>query len=249
MEKVEAARVNWRSVAAYYAIACLWSWPFFWRRDILHIPDTPLTSMSKVVIHWGLMWGPGIAALVCMLAYRRSHKRVITLGGNSWVRSVLFYLTLFFLLSMFRAHALYGYDKSALVAASPMFISILGEELGWRGFLQDALRPLPPVRRFVLIGVLWEFWHFTTRTSHGLSPLRIAVTLLISYSAVILLSFIIGYAAERSRSVIVAVALHSYLDVLLNNLDLYLPLLLALPVWGLLLLTWPRATTARDVTR
>ena len=36
----------------------------------------------------------------------------------------------------------------------------------------------------------------------------------------ILLSFVIGYAAERSRSVIVAVSLHMYIDVLLSNLDL-----------------------------
>jgi hypothetical protein len=70
--------------------------------------------------------------------------------------------------------------------------------------------------------------------THGWSPLRIAVTLLISYSAVILLSFIIGYAAERSRSLVVAVSLHCYIDVLLNNLDLYIPLLLALPIWALL---------------
>jgi membrane protease YdiL (CAAX protease family) len=124
-----------------------------------------------------------------------------------------------------------------------MFVSILGEELGWRGFLQDALRPLSPVKRFVLIGVLWEFWHFTTRTTHGWSLQRIAVTLLISYSAVILLSFVLGYAAERSRSVVVAVSLHLYIDVLLNNLDLYIPLLLALPIWVLLLVTWPKAET------
>jgi hypothetical protein len=65
--------------------------------------------------------------------------------------------------------------------------------------------------------------------------------LLISYSAVILLSFIIGYAVERSFSVVVAVSLHMYIDVLLNNLDLYVPLLLALPIWALLLLTWPKA--------
>jgi membrane protease YdiL (CAAX protease family) len=126
-----------------------------------------------------------------------------------------------------------------------MFVSILGEELGWRGFLQDALRPLSPVKRFVLIGVLWEFWHFTTRTTHGWSSLRIAVTLLISYSAVIVLSFIIGYATERSRAVMVAVSLHMYIDVLLNNLDLYIPLLLALPIWAWLLLTWPKPTAVR----
>ena len=234
---------------AYYAIACLYSWPFFWRRDVLHISDTPLTSISKLLMHWGLMWGPAAAALVCMLTFRRSHERVITLGGNSWGRSVLFYFTPFCLLAMFRAHPLYGYNKSALIAAFPMLVSILGEELGWRGFLQDALRPLPPVKRFILIGVMWEFWHFTTRTAQGWSPLRTLVTLLISYSAVILLSFIIGYAAERSRSVIVAVGLHSYIDVLLNNLDLYVPLVMALPVWVLLLLTWPKVMTARGATQ
>ena len=241
METVAAARVNWRSVAVYYAIACLWSWPFFWRRDVFHIPDTPLNSLSRLVIHWGLMWGPGIAAMVCMLAFRRSHRRVITLGGSSWVRGILFYFTPFLVLAVFRAHTLFGYDEPALIAAFPMFVSVLGEELGWRGFLQDALRPLPPVKRFVLIGVLWEFWHFTTRTAHGWSPLRTSLTLLIFYSVVILLSFIIGFAVEWSQSVLVAVAIHSYIDVLLNNLDLYLPLLLVLPVWVLLLLSWPRA--------
>jgi membrane protease YdiL (CAAX protease family) len=128
-----------------------------------------------------------------------------------------------------------------------MFVSILGEELGWRGYLQDALRPLSPAKRFVLIGAFWEFWHFTTRTTHGWSPLRVAVTLLISYSAVIPLSFIIGYATERSRSVMVAVSLHMYLDVLLNNLDLYIPLLLALPIWAWLLLTWPKPTAVTSV--
>jgi uncharacterized protein len=242
MESPDRVHVNWKSVAAYYAIACLWSWPFFWRRDILHIPDIPMTSISKLLVHWGLMWGPGIAALVCMVAFRRSHRRVITIGGNSWSRSLLFYATPFLLLAVFRAHVLYGYDLPPLVAAFPIFVSILGEELGWRGFLQDALRPLSPVKRFVLIGTMWEFWHFTTRTTHG-SPLRIAVTLSIFYSAVILLSFVLGYAAERSRSVIVAVSLHLYIDVLLNNLDLYIPLLVALPIWGLLLLTWPKAET------
>jgi len=63
------------------------------------------------------------------------------------------------------------------------------------------------------------------------------------------LSFIIGYAAERSRSVIVAVSLHMYIDLLLNNLDLYVPMLLALPIWALLLLTWPKAkATASMIT-
>ena len=47
------------------------------------------------------------------------------------------------------------------------FFNILGEELGWRGFLQDALRPLARLPRYVLLGAIWEFWHFTNRTHQG----------------------------------------------------------------------------------
>ena len=142
MEDPARVRVNWKSVAAYYAVACLWSWPFYWRRDILHVPDTPITTISKLLIHWGLMWGPGIAALLCMAAFRRSHHRVITLGGNSWGRSILFYAAPFLLLAAFRVHVLYAYDRPALIAAFPMFVSILGEELGWR---LSSRRPSPLV--------------------------------------------------------------------------------------------------------
>ncbi len=31
----------------------------------------------------------------------------------------------------------------------------LGEELGWRGYLQDALRPLQVVPRYVVLGLMW----------------------------------------------------------------------------------------------
>ena len=38
------------------------------------------------------------------------------------------------------------FPRASFAPAFPMFISILGEELGWRGFLQDALRPLAPTQ-------------------------------------------------------------------------------------------------------
>lgn len=237
---------NWKSVAIYYLAACAWSWPFFWRRDILGISDDswPLANLIK---HWALMWGPGAAALVCFAVFRRSHVRKITILGTSWLRSIGFYALPFILLATAGSPVLYGYHLPPLLAAIPMFISILGEELGWRGYLQDALRPLAGGKRFVLIGVLWEFWHFTTRTTHGWSIKRVALTLLVSYTAVILLSFIIGYAAERSKSVVVAAAIHTYVDLLLNNLAYSGVLLLVLPLWAIMIATWPDRRSA-DVT-
>ena len=66
---------------------------------------------------------------------------------------------------------------------------ILGEELGWRGFLQDALRPLTPYKKYIIIGVMWELWHFTNRMSAGLEIstfIRVGIFIV----ALIILSFL-----------------------------------------------------------
>ena len=70
--------------------------------------------------------------------------------------------------------------------------------------------------------------------------MRFAIVQLIFYSSTILLSFLIGYAAERSRSVVVAVSIHAYADVFTAKPDLYVPLLLVLLVWVFLLVIWPK---------
>jgi uncharacterized protein len=112
------------------------------------------------------------------------------------------------------------------------FCRTLGEELGWRGFLQDALRPMRFVPRFLSIGILWEFWHVIARIDHH-SLGQLAIVLAISYPAVILLSFIVGIAVERSRSLCVAVSLHAWVD-----LAFYLHTEAAFGVLGISILFW-----------
>lgn len=38
-------------------------------------------------------------------------------------------------------------------------VTAVGEELGWRGYLHTALRPLGPLRSQLVSGVLWGVWH------------------------------------------------------------------------------------------
>jgi membrane protease YdiL (CAAX protease family) len=38
-------------------------------------------------------------------------------------------------------------------------LATLGEEVGWRGWLWPALRPLGPIRAAVVGGVIWGLWH------------------------------------------------------------------------------------------
>ena len=123
--------------------------------------------------------------------------------------------------------------------------TILGEELGWRGFLQDALRPLRPVPRYVLIGVLWELWHFTNRTSQGtLQQVLLKVSMFMA--GTIVLSALIGEATDRSRSLTVAITLHAWINLLFEmpHLATYLVAGAAVPFWLYLLYKWPQPKQA-----
>ncbi len=236
------ARTNWTAIVVYYFIACGFSWPFFWWSYAESWSRTAIPLCPRTM---GLMWGPGIAALVCFALFRKSHQRTITFWGNSKTLSALFYLFPMLLLAfthppagrllvaIFRNPEAYQVTPGLfLLDVGVRFCRTLGEELGWRGFLQDALRPLRFVPRFLSIGVLWEFWHVIARIDHR-SPGQLVVVLAISYPAVILLSFIIGMAVERSRSLCVAVSLHAWVD-----LAFYLHTNAAFGVLGISILFW-----------
>ncbi|HEY0839249.1 MAG TPA: CPBP family intramembrane glutamic endopeptidase [Vulgatibacter sp.] len=237
-----SARVDWTAVAVYFAIACLVSWPFFWWRDME--PESWRAWRAPGFLKTAsYMWGPGIGALACLLVFRRRHTRTITLLGTSAGRSLCFFLLPLAAFGLFggQVDSLRG-PWAAGVIALLAFSSIFGEELGWRGFLQDALRPLAPWKRWVIIGVLWEFWHFTNRTHSG-SLVRTVVTLSISYPMVIAVAWLIGKATERTRSLLVATTLHLWVNIVAEaSGDTMLPVFLALAVsiatWVWLLRGW-----------
>lgn len=247
------ARTNWKSILVYYLIACAISWPFFWWKDV-HSESWALSSVPEWLRFLCLMWGPGIAALLCFRIFRKTHQRTITFFGTSKVRSVCFYIVPILLLILVHPPSeglLFGSvaDPKATHLTPLLFIWAmvlsfcwaLGEELGWRGFLQDALRPIPFFPRFVLLGVLWAFWHFTNFTANR--PLQVgAITIAISYPAIILVSFLIGMAVERSRSLCVAVAIHAWIDLAIHLRTQRTSILFAVTIffWIVLLWRWPQ---------
>jgi hypothetical protein len=73
---------------------------------------------------------------------------------------------------------------------------------------------------YVLIGVLWEAWHFTNRI-HGREISEVFCGLAISYPSAIALSAVLGEGADRTRSLVVAVALHFWVDALFDIPSLF----------------------------
>jgi membrane protease YdiL (CAAX protease family) len=119
--------------------------------------------------------------------------------------------------------------------------TILGEELGWRGFLQDALRPMKPMWRYLLIGIMWELWHFTNRT-HDRTVLQAVTGVAVFGVITILLSWLIGMAADRSKSVLLATAMHGWVDLVFEfpGIGTYISAGFAVVLWLYMLKIWPQ---------
>lgn len=241
-------KINWTSVIIFYGLACVISWPFFWWRD-MNAESWQSLKIPGFLKTWSYMSGPGISAIITLFIFRKSHQKTITFFGTSKLRSLLFYFLPMLALTIPGISGIYNENThlAPLLLAVFGFFSILGEELGWRGFLQDALRPMNPIKRYILIGVMWELWHFTNRTSHGELP-QILVRVAIFMCVTILLSFIIGKAADKSKSVIIAVTIHAWLDLLFEfgNLWVYIIFGLSVIFWIYVLRSWDKNQAPAD---
>ncbi len=232
-------RVNRLSVATFYLTACAISWPIFWIRDkhpaVWNSWDFPVWFNKG----WLPALGPFLACLLALFLFRRSHRRRITLFGTSPLRSALFIAIPWIALGW----AGYGSDEphlTGLLFGAVYIVYGFLEESGWRGFLQDALQPLPEWKRYCSIGVLWGVWHFTSFLSGTATVVALRLTMM--GALWIGGSWGIGKVAERTRSLSTAAMLH-----LIFNLSTALPAAKLLPVlaasglsWILLLKNWPR---------
>jgi uncharacterized protein len=256
VERSGTTRVNWTAVVFFYAIACAISWPAFWLAFVKKWEGPFHVPLLRTSCY---MWGPGLAAIAAFWAFRRSHRRTITFTGDRAGLSLAFYAVPFLLLAVVHTpdRGLAAWKTVALIATAGFF-NILGEELGWRGFLQDALRPIPRWWRYVILGVMWEFWHFRFGVAlfngRDFGPLILFEGMITCI--VIILSIILGEATDRSRSLVVAVTLHFWLDLLIEapaalNVTPYRTYLVAagsVLFWGWLLRKWcPKKATMSDL--
>jgi uncharacterized protein len=233
------ATVAWRRVIVFYLLACAISWPFFWWRDMesASFAAIPLPAPLKTASY---MWGPGLAALACRRLFPAA-PRTLSFFGTSRHRSATFFLVPLIALMLLGGRSLGGIPSRLvpLLLGVTSFFTIFGEELGWRGYLQEELRPLPPLARYVVLGLMWEAWHFTNGKTAPLALILLRVPI------VILLSAVIGAATERSRALLVAHTLHLWVDLVFEvpSSEAFAVAMAAVPFWAVLLL-WPRAGDA-----
>ena len=201
-------KTNWRSVALYYAIAVILVVPF--RLEGLH-PDwfESLPTLAKAVLSG---YGPAIGAMVAMIVFRREHRRMITVAGRSLLFSGLFSAVPILLIAGFGSDGRgIGSHLGGLYVGLSVLTYCFLEEVGWRGFLQDALKHVKTWQRVLITASLWYFWHlslfgFEANTSFLVSQLTFIAILILG-------SWFIGKLADDTRSILVAAGAHSLFNI------------------------------------
>lgn len=237
-------KINWKAVIIYYLLACAISWPFFWWRD-MHPESFLAWDIHPIVRTWSFMWGPGIATVVVVLLYRNKLRMDhITIFGNSVVQSLMCWFVPFILLAIPGIPNRMGMNPHLfpiVYMGGLGFISIVGEDSGWAYFLKNVLISIPALPRSIIIGALWELWHFTNRTAHK-APGQAVMSVLLMMCILILLTWIMSKITDRTRSLVTVVTIHMWFNVLVENGSgpVYIVFGLSLIFWIVMYLSWDK---------
>lgn len=190
---------------------------------ILLIPAARTPESLAGLPFWLLMvWGPSLAAI--LLGARDGQLtellgravKVSTIPLSAWAL-VLAPLALLLVLRPFAPDdpAPLGIGLVAAMIAMNLILGPLGEELGWRGYLQHRLnRHIGWLEASLLIGVIWLVWHlplWTIDTPHA----RIALPLFAGH--VMCYAVIIGAAHTLSGgSILPAILIHLSVNLASN---------------------------------
>jgi membrane protease YdiL (CAAX protease family) len=231
------SKLNWHVIIAYYFIACLWSWPLFWWRDT-HPASWKALPIPPEFQSPLVMWGPGLAAIAVFFVFPRMRSGFLSLPGSSWKRSALC-----FLIPICFACVAYAIESEKFSWKLGFDLVVwgfacLGEELGWRGFLQGALRPLGRIRASLLLSLMWTAWHFTTTWDGLISHLEIMLPALVA------LTFALTFLTERTGSLALAATVHAWVDLWFSPGGYFRwAALAAVPVFIWMIWKWPKPNT------
>lgn len=204
-------------ILSYLVIAYAFSWAF-----------TALVSVSVV---FGLiaLFGPAVAAIVVSRAEGTSD--VLWGRIRDWRLPFGWYCIAFAIPFAVAAagrvvYALTGGPALGFGSISAIelviFVLVIGEEIGWRGFLQPRFRArMGLLAAGLATGVAWTFWHLPIY----LQPTTGLSAFLVFAWWVLPLAVVMGFVAERTRySVLIATILHGSANIatpiLLPDVDL-----------------------------
>lgn len=198
-------KIYWGKIILFYAVAFIISELF---NSGLLVPQYQEITNGLIIKNWAFL-PAGIGTLIAAITafvFDRKTMRTISLLGNHTVKNVFISLVPTF---VFTTIGIYNKDNInehyyGFAFALITLVYALTEEVFWRGYLLDALRPLKKVIYSLVIGVSWWAWHFRFNTSFDFTWFLLIC---------IISSFLLCQFANETKSYLTAAGLHSLIII------------------------------------
>jgi membrane protease YdiL (CAAX protease family) len=201
------AIIQRRPLVVYFVLAYVFAWIFY-----------PLVAVSPVL---GLpaLFAPALSAIVVSLATGGwAEAGRLLRRATIWRVPILWYVialglpfALSFLVS-FLGRFFGGGSTLELAPIAPLalvvFVLVIGEELGWRGYAQLELENrFSPLVAATILGLLWGFWHLPTFFLPGLPQNEVPLLAFVLWT--VPLSILAAWLLKYTRaSVLIATLFH-----------------------------------------
>lgn len=101
-----------------------------------------------------------------------------------------------------------------------LFAGPLGEELGWRGFVQNELqKKYSPLKASIIIGFWWGIWHLPIWFTTGFTGINLIKYIIFFMIAIISISIIIAAFYNLNKNLLVPIMIHQLFNFLIGIIN------------------------------
>jgi membrane protease YdiL (CAAX protease family) len=206
-------RIRARPLPAFFLLACAVTWP--------------LAALTPLHLGFALLglFGPAAAGLIVARATDgRAGVSALLARVGEWRVSPVWYAVVFLLplaVSGVVSYVALALGRATSVHLTPfnpiglvVFVLVLGEELGWRGFALPRLIERFGVGRATLVlGVLWGLWHLPTFFLDGAPQSEVPILAYVAYTTALAGAFTWIWLHTRG-SVLLATLFHGAVNLI-----------------------------------
>jgi len=152
--------INWKEILLFFFIATAVSAPF--RLNVITLlKDLDVPGGLNIFFFVLKGIGPLVAYLMMYYIVKSKTPRPNTLFGKDRIASIIAISVIPIGLTVIGLPNENGLNENyfGLIYGLMLALYALGEEYGWRGYLQQALEPLPVFVRLLVITTFWYTWH------------------------------------------------------------------------------------------
>jgi membrane protease YdiL (CAAX protease family) len=207
-------KINFKRFFIFYIIAIVVSNIF--RFDVFGL-QTTIEDLPKIIAIGisVLLEGSGIfiAALLALSLLKKERTTSITFLGTSKINNVFMVAIPLVLLAVVGVNNTYEINAHVygIFAFIITLIYCIFEEYGWRGYLHEEFKSITPIKKYIIIGVLWYIWHLSFLKDVSLQ------NNLFFLGAMIGGSWGIGQVVDATKSILAGACFHLIIQIIFFN--------------------------------